>query len=355
MGTDPVPSQRREPGRIGRSDDAGGDEAAHREKARQWTESADEIADDDPATYAIAPGQGRRPDGNGLMALIGAAFVDLFRLVADVFLLAGLVMLRLLVMFLPAAAVIGVFAPCRESSNRWQTSAEPPSSTSSRSRRPRSSTPPPLGDAQRGGRRRYGHHGPLSASSSRSQRSSSWRHCCRSPGSSATPAGGCGAIVSAASYALCRDPAGRQRRHQAGHGGRGGEGACCDGPRGGRWASARRCDASGRDLLANRVVWDVTSDGGLDPGHRRARFTPRARGVEPSRTASSSGPLVGSRPAPHVPSGDNVTREGCPTSKRTGARCPTACSVAEWAPRRSRETESSRVACFGTHSIAFDP
>ncbi len=49
--------------------------------------------------------------GNGVMALFGAVFVDLFRLVADVFLLAGLVMLRLLVMFLPAAAVIGVFAP----------------------------------------------------------------------------------------------------------------------------------------------------------------------------------------------------------------------------------------------------
>mgnify|MGYP002384637342 CR=1 FL=1 len=49
--------------------------------------------------------------GTGLMALFGAVFVDLFRLVADVFLLAGLVMLRLLVMFLPAAAVIGVFAP----------------------------------------------------------------------------------------------------------------------------------------------------------------------------------------------------------------------------------------------------
>ncbi|MFQ6170958.1 hypothetical protein ACK8HX_05070 [Oryzobacter sp. R7] len=49
--------------------------------------------------------------GNGVMALFAAVFVDLFRLVADVFLLAGLVILRLLVMFLPAAAVIGVFAP----------------------------------------------------------------------------------------------------------------------------------------------------------------------------------------------------------------------------------------------------
>ena len=45
------------------------------------------------------------------MALVGAVFVDLFRVVADVFLLAGLVMLRLLVMFFPAAAVVGVLAP----------------------------------------------------------------------------------------------------------------------------------------------------------------------------------------------------------------------------------------------------
>ncbi|PKW26691.1 hypothetical protein ATL31_1508 [Phycicoccus duodecadis] len=81
------------------------------EKAEQWKETADEIAEQDPATYAILQGKAGGRMGTGLMALFGAVFVDLFRLVADVFLLAGLVMLRLLVMFLPAAAVIGVFAP----------------------------------------------------------------------------------------------------------------------------------------------------------------------------------------------------------------------------------------------------
>jgi len=81
------------------------------EKGSQWKDTADEIAEQDPATYAVLQGKAGGRMGTGLMALFGAVFVDLFRLVADVFLLAGLVMLRLLVMFLPAAAVIGVFAP----------------------------------------------------------------------------------------------------------------------------------------------------------------------------------------------------------------------------------------------------
>ncbi|GAA4411300.1 hypothetical protein GCM10023168_32010 [Fodinibacter luteus] len=81
------------------------------EKGSQWKDTADEIAEQDPATYVVLQGKAGGRMGTGLMALFGAVFVDLFRLVADVFLLAGLVMLRLLVMFLPAAAVIGVFAP----------------------------------------------------------------------------------------------------------------------------------------------------------------------------------------------------------------------------------------------------
>lgn len=81
------------------------------EKATQWKETADEIAEQDPATYAVLQGKAGGRMGTGAFALLGAVFVDLFRLVADVFLLAGLVMLRLLVMFLPAAAVVGVFAP----------------------------------------------------------------------------------------------------------------------------------------------------------------------------------------------------------------------------------------------------
>lgn len=80
-------------------------------KAEEWKQVADEIAQQDPATYSILQGKTAGRTGNGAFALLGAVFVDLFRLVADVFLLAGLVVLRLLVMFLPAAAVVGVFAP----------------------------------------------------------------------------------------------------------------------------------------------------------------------------------------------------------------------------------------------------
>ena len=81
------------------------------EKATLWKDTADQIAEQDPATYAVLQGKAGGRMGTGAFALLGAIFVDLFRLVADVFLLAGLVMLRLLVMFLPAAAVVGVFAP----------------------------------------------------------------------------------------------------------------------------------------------------------------------------------------------------------------------------------------------------
>lgn len=81
------------------------------DKAATWKETADQIAEADPATYAVLQGKAGGRMGTGAFALLGAVFVDLFRLVADVFLLAGLVMLRLLVMFMPAAAVVGVFAP----------------------------------------------------------------------------------------------------------------------------------------------------------------------------------------------------------------------------------------------------
>ena len=45
------------------------------------------------------------------MAAFGVAFTSIFRIVADLFMFAGLVMLRFLVMFFPAVAVLGVMAP----------------------------------------------------------------------------------------------------------------------------------------------------------------------------------------------------------------------------------------------------
>lgn len=80
-------------------------------KADDWKDVADEIADEDPATYQILQGKAGGRAGVGLMALVGTIFTSLFRLIADIFLLVGLVLLRLLVMFLPAAAVIGILAP----------------------------------------------------------------------------------------------------------------------------------------------------------------------------------------------------------------------------------------------------
>jgi hypothetical protein len=49
--------------------------------------------------------------GVGIMAAFGVAFTSIFRIVADLFMFAGMVMLRFLVMFFPAVAVLGVMAP----------------------------------------------------------------------------------------------------------------------------------------------------------------------------------------------------------------------------------------------------
>jgi len=45
------------------------------------------------------------------MTVFGVAFTSVFRIVADLFMFAGMVMLRFLVMFFPAVAVLGVMAP----------------------------------------------------------------------------------------------------------------------------------------------------------------------------------------------------------------------------------------------------
>ncbi|HEY7721109.1 MAG TPA: hypothetical protein VIB11_04680, partial [Pedococcus sp.] len=80
-------------------------------KAESWKSTTAEIQEQDPVAYAYVQGKGGGRAGTGLMAFLGALFTGLFRLVADLFVFAGLVMLRLLVMFFPAAAVIGVMAP----------------------------------------------------------------------------------------------------------------------------------------------------------------------------------------------------------------------------------------------------
>ena len=81
------------------------------QKANDWVTTTQEIQDQDPLAYAAIQGKAKGRAGAGFMAFIGALFTALFRLVADLFVFAGLVMLRLLVMFFPAAAVFGVIAP----------------------------------------------------------------------------------------------------------------------------------------------------------------------------------------------------------------------------------------------------
>lgn len=81
------------------------------QKANDWGATTQEIQDQDPLAYAAIQGKAKGRAGAGFMALVGVTFTAVFRLIADIFVFAGLVMLRLLVMFFPAAAVFGVIAP----------------------------------------------------------------------------------------------------------------------------------------------------------------------------------------------------------------------------------------------------
>jgi hypothetical protein len=80
-------------------------------KAENWKKTAAEVEKADPVAYSNLQGKAGGRTGTGVMVLAGSTFSLLFRLVADVFLFAGLVMLRLLVMMFPAIAVIGIMAP----------------------------------------------------------------------------------------------------------------------------------------------------------------------------------------------------------------------------------------------------
>ena len=80
-------------------------------KANSWKSIAAEIQEKDPNAYVALQGKAGSRAGVGVMAVFGVAFTSIFRIVADLFMFAGLVMLRFLVMFFPAVAVLGVMAP----------------------------------------------------------------------------------------------------------------------------------------------------------------------------------------------------------------------------------------------------
>ncbi|NMM35559.1 MAG: hypothetical protein HHJ13_16510, partial [Phycicoccus sp.] len=81
------------------------------EKANDWKNIAAQMQDKDPNAYLALQGKAGNRAGVGTMAVFGVAFTSLFRIVADLFMFAGMVMLRFLVMFFPAVAVLGVMAP----------------------------------------------------------------------------------------------------------------------------------------------------------------------------------------------------------------------------------------------------
>jgi len=81
------------------------------QKAQTFKDTADEIQRQDPTAYLALQGKANSRGGVGFMTLFAMLFTTLFRLVADIFMFAGLVMLRFLVMFFPAVAVLGIMSP----------------------------------------------------------------------------------------------------------------------------------------------------------------------------------------------------------------------------------------------------
>jgi len=81
------------------------------QKNQTFKDTAEQIQREDPTAYIALQGKTNSRGGVGAMSLFAMLFTTLFRLVADVFMFAGLVMLRFLVMFFPAVAVLGVMSP----------------------------------------------------------------------------------------------------------------------------------------------------------------------------------------------------------------------------------------------------
>jgi len=81
------------------------------QKAQTFKDTADQIQRQDPTAYLALQGKSNSRGGVGFMTLFAMLFTTLFRLVADIFMFAGLVMLRFLVMFFPAVAVLGIMSP----------------------------------------------------------------------------------------------------------------------------------------------------------------------------------------------------------------------------------------------------
>jgi hypothetical protein len=81
------------------------------DKVSAWKSIAADIQEKDPNAYLELQGKAGARAGVGLMTVMGVAFTSIFRIVADLFMFAGLVMLRFLVMLFPAVAVLGVMAP----------------------------------------------------------------------------------------------------------------------------------------------------------------------------------------------------------------------------------------------------
>jgi hypothetical protein len=79
-------------------------------KAQAWLKVADEMEAQDPIAYASLTGGQKSRTGVAFMAWFGVAVVDVFKIIADLLTLTGLVIIRILVMAAPVLAVIGVLS-----------------------------------------------------------------------------------------------------------------------------------------------------------------------------------------------------------------------------------------------------
>ena len=92
-------------------DSRAGGEAAKtivEQKNGLWSQTMEHIAEDDPSLYQQLQGKKGGRMGVGAMTLASTSATALFRMIADLYTLLGMVVIRLLVMFAPLVGLLGV-------------------------------------------------------------------------------------------------------------------------------------------------------------------------------------------------------------------------------------------------------
>lgn len=80
-------------------------------KQSDWSDTMDEIRDSDPSLYERVQGKAGGRSGVAFMSVLATAATGFFRVIADLYTLVGMLMIRLIVMFVPVIGVLGMIGP----------------------------------------------------------------------------------------------------------------------------------------------------------------------------------------------------------------------------------------------------